>query len=215
MRRVCSGGSVTARAIVAGSCLAALALVLAGCGTQVDSKPAGDGADRADQIVAVEQMLAAANDGEFAAWRSFYADDAVIPLPTTADISSEDYFEFEAALNTRTVPVVPCTLVGAAVSCSLRIENDLVAAAGVLVEVEELFFLDDGNRILTRQSKGVEEYRSFWEAYRDWLETAHPEVYGQVMEDGSRTRFLFTGEQAPLFMAHIEEFVADSGQYGD
>ena len=214
MRGMCSGSSGTSRASVVGSCVTALALVLAGCGGQEDSEPAGDGADRAVQIVAVERMLAAENDGDFATWRSFFTDDAVLPLPTTADISSQDYFEFEQAINTRKAPLVPCELVGTAVSCSLRIENDLVAAAGLAVEVEELFFLDDGNRILTRQSKGVEEYRSFWEAYRDWLEVVHPEAYAQVMEDGSRTRFLFTAEQAPVFVAHIGEFVAASDDYG-
>jgi len=165
------------------------------------------------EIRIVEETIAAANAGDYDDWISHFTADALIPLNTLADVSVEDYFGFEAAIGTTRTMAEPCKMVGNSVECELTIESDLFAPAGLAPTLTSAFFFDRGGKIITVNEQFSNDLGAFFTAYISWMKEAYPDVHGQIMEADAIPYMLMTAENAPLFVAHIDEFIAQSPDY--
>lgn len=165
------------------------------------------------EIRIVEETIAAANAGDYEDWISHFAADALIPLNTLADVSVEDHFRFEAAVGTTRTMAEPCKLIGNSVECELTVENDLFVPAGLAPTLTSAFFFDRGGKIVTVNEQFSADLGDFFGAYITWMKEAHPDVHGQIMEADSIPYMLMTPENAPLFLAHVDEFIAQSTDY--
>ena len=164
----------------------------------------------------VEAEIAAANDGDVSAQLEFYAPDAIISRPTTADQTIEQFLEYQVAIGTQITIIDPCEEVSAnTVVCTVRHENELFDAAGIAPEMSlTVRFDDDG--LITSYSPGISGaigYLAFYDDFARWMREAHPAVYSQVWAEEGLYSQRMTAETAPIFLQYVDEFVAESEKY--
>ena len=169
--------------------------------------------EQSPEITIVEETIAAANAGDYNDWISHFAADALIPLNTLADVSVEDHFRFEVAIGTTKTMAEPCKMVGNSVECELTVENDLFNPAGLAPTLTSAFFFDRSGKIITVNEEFSSDLGTFFGAYLTWMKDAHRDVYDQIMEADSIPYMLMTPENAPLMLAHVGEFLAQSADY--
>ncbi len=195
--------------------------LMAGCGSEStdpstvapEEVVAATAADQSYEIAFVEETIAAANAGDYDEWISHFAPDALIPLNTLADVSVEDHFRFEVAIGTTRTMAEPCKMVANSVECELTIENDLFASAGLAPTLTSAFFFDRAGKIITVNEDFSSDLGAFFTGYITWMKEAHPDAHAQIMEAEAIPYMLMTPVNAPVFLAHVDEFVAQSAEY--
>ena len=165
------------------------------------------------ELLVVERILEAANAGDYGEWIRHFSVDAIIPLMTLADVSVQDHFGFETALNTEREVITPCHMASGSVQCTLRIENDLLAAAGLASEVDVTYYLDATNQVVTVNEAFDNDVAGFIGDLTTWLRETEPDIYDTIMELPTPAYVLMTPETAATLLAHVDRFVADSPGY--
>lgn len=177
-----------------------------------------------DSIAVVMSSFEAWNEGDFAGWLAYYADN---------DDDDDRIFSASVMNSNETITLEgECREVsesdrGTSVECPVSVADDFHGAGGLFSTAEMSFLVaDDG--LIADSSSGTYQDESGdccpdWQAYHsdffEWLESAHPEVYDEIgPSDGIPSWYLpgvASGDPEHMLVAldYVDEFVAQSDKY--
>lgn len=165
------------------------------------------------ELLVVAKLLEAANAGDYGEWIRHFSVDAVIPLMTLADVTVQDHFGYETAINTKREAITPCHMASGSVQCTLRIENELFAAAGLVSEIGVTYYLDATNQVVTVNESFDNDIGTFISDFTTWIGEAEPDIYDKIMEAPTAAYLLMTPETADILLGYVDRFVAESPDY--
>lgn len=178
--------------------------------------------DAAGAVAAVEASFAAFNVGDIDAWLAFFSDDATF-FGARQETAVEEFAPLFAA-NPRIELIEPCrsgdvTAEGEhVVTCSYTMTNDFHGAGGLVFTVEETFTVQDDS-VIGQAGPGPlagpwEETSRFNTRFWLWLESAHPDVFGEIgPSEATGVRPPETPDEMRLALQYVDEFVAQSDEY--
>lgn len=160
----------------------------------------------------IEASIAAMNDGDVAGTLELYAEDASIGSPSP--VTNEEFFGYLRMTEARSTIVEPCEeAVANEVTCTVRHEDILFEEAGLAPEMVHTYLFNDDGLVFSESvsmGEGVSEWLTFYTTFTRWLETASERGYAYVTSPGG---VLMRPDTAPVFIANVEEFVAQSDIY--
>ncbi|MEX1125776.1 MAG: hypothetical protein WD895_04835 [Acidimicrobiia bacterium] len=98
--------------------------------------------------------------------------------------------------------------------CEATTSDSLKEPAGIRLAETYLWVVDDGTVVAVRTFEDTTEQTDFVQAFHDWLEETHPDVFANMVFLGSGTFDFFPdAESVPAALEYLDEFLAQSDIY--